>query len=193
LPALQNNRSVVLSVPNAPTTQPSNQRAVASPNLFQQQETHNPVFSPVTFNNSTSNVGRSSSQKRNRPSVLRFGETVESLFQLDGMSSSEYWNVCRSITTTNTNDQAISLWRKILELASRHVATVEQPSSVQQLMRLYRRATCRLDCEASEDLFAIWLLYAKDLTGQGLEKDARFICPPLQACSHNSTDSPDLS
>jgi hypothetical protein len=133
LPALQ-NRTVVVSVSNAPTTQPSNQRAVALPNLFQQQETLNPIFSPVDRSFNVGNVGRSSnssSQKRNRPSVLRFGETVESLFQLDGMSSSEYWNVCRSITSDSheNNDKEIPLWRKILELATEHVATVEQPSS----------------------------------------------------------------
>jgi hypothetical protein len=88
-------------------------------------------------------------------------------------------------------DKEISLWRNILELASEHVAKntsnsnsndtdVElQSSSTRQLMHLSRRATSRLVMVPAEksvvanDLFAIWLIYAKDLTFQGEEKDAR--------------------
>jgi len=105
-------------------------------------------------------------------SVLRYGESMETLFHLDANSSQEYRQLCRQVTDTTTQrhqprtlEQDAQAWRRILELRTEQVEKEQQQQQPSEsaaatasqnynnsrnnnsggtdLLRLYRRVTSR--------------------------------------------------
>ena len=105
-------------------------------------------------------------------SVLRYGESMETLFHLDANSSQEYRQLCRQVTDTTTQrhqprtlEQDAQAWRRILELRTEQVEKEQQQqqpstsaaatapqnysnnnsnnSGGTDLLRLHRRVTSR--------------------------------------------------
>jgi serine/threonine-protein kinase TTK/MPS1 len=100
-------------------------------------------------------------KRNNRRGVLRYGETMESLFRLDANSDPEYRALCHAIVDDetgsschshrNTRTENAAVWRRALELAMKRAKqdTTERPSPSdtttrgKDLIRLHRRATSR--------------------------------------------------
>lgn len=93
-----------------------------------------------------------SMEKMMSNNVLRYGETIESLFHLDEKSATAYRNACEEIIYQGPSPR---IWRRLLELT---------PLTGSNLLRLYRRATNRFPIRENDpngDLLHIWLSYAR--------------------------------
>jgi tRNA A-37 threonylcarbamoyl transferase component Bud32 len=105
-------------------------------------------------------------------SVLRYGETVDSLFCLSSESSEQHRKLCNSIIEGTLADKP-STWRRALQIASE-----EGKSCNSDLIRLHRRATIRfsvdkLQGENQSDILAIWLSFAQAHATFGSVEEAR--------------------
>ena len=110
------------------------------------------------YTRSSPSPGPSTSTKKR--TILRYGETTESLFCLTNESSEEHRQLCRSIVEgTHTDDP--STWRQVLEMA------MKKNKDGNDLIRLHRRATLRFSVDLlqsehyREDILAIWLSFAQ--------------------------------
>lgn len=126
---------------------------------------------------SASPIPRSSIQQtpnKNR-SVLRYGETVESLFCLSTESGEQHRQLCRGIIEGSLAENP-STWRKVLKLASEQAVNA---SSASDLIRLHRRAIIRFPVDMmrgeseSDDILAIWLSFAQAHAKHGSIEEAR--------------------
>mmetsp|Transcript_4835 Transcript_4835/g.10513 ORF Transcript_4835/g.10513 Transcript_4835/m.10513 type:complete len:1058 (-) Transcript_4835:1044-4217(-) len=133
--------------------------------------------------------------------ILRFGETVDSLFCLSGTTTDLHRQLCHDIVNGTLADDAKS-WRTVVEVASVHAAGSAgdadggadgsgrtSPSVAgQNLIRLCRRATARFPIEtivgtsdsssggssnSKEDMMTIWILYAKAQAAHSTREEAR--------------------
>ena len=101
-----------------------------------------------------------SSSATKKRTVLRHGETLESLFCIRKESSEDHCRHARGIAYGSLADDPES-WRWVLELASK-----ESGVSVSDLTRLHRRATMRFPADLSsttdkfEHVIAIWVSLA---------------------------------
>jgi serine/threonine-protein kinase TTK/MPS1 len=105
-------------------------------------------------------------------SVLRYGETVESLFCLSKTSSEQHRQLCKSIIEGSLADTP-STWRKVLEFASEG-----NTSTASDLIRLHRRTIIRFPVEmmhgeTQSDVLAIWLSFAQAHAKHGSIEEAR--------------------
>ena len=105
--------------------------------------------------------GRSSpaitSIEKKSNSVFRYGETMESLFDVRDDSDPEYLDVCDDLASSGPCPE---LWLRVLQL------THLRGSS---LLRLYRRATNRFPMNENEEsvhTLEIWLSYARLVSNQ---------------------------
>ena len=124
-----------------------------------------------------------------RRGVLRYGESAESLFQLDAASSPEYRELCLRVTDAVEQpslEEEVEAWRRILELRTRQVAQQSSGGSGggDSLLRLHRRATSRFSsiglpqqepasARLRHNLLHIWLSSARAQSAYGSAKDAR--------------------
>jgi len=113
-------------------------------------------------------AGRSSTCR-----VVRYGETIDSLFCLQEDSCEGHNDLCNEIANGNKADDPRS-WRKVLEMASRYASLSSSLSKIEgrDLIRLHRRATTRFPIrfgsvgasskrDEAKDVVGIWLLYAE--------------------------------
>jgi len=108
-----------------------------------------PVIPIPSVSSSTTMPSRSAKKR-----VLKFGETIESLFCLNKVSSTydKHYKLCREIVDGPcTNDPGA--WRRVLEMAwnSSDNAAITSSSKNYDLVRLYRRATLRFSLSDQEN------------------------------------------
>lgn len=121
---------------------------------------------------SSSPLPRTSSKTPNKSrSVLRYGETIDSLFCLSRKSTEQQRQLCKNIIEGSLADSP-STWRRVLEMAS------EGNADGTDLIRLHRRATIRfpvdmLKGEDLADVLAIWLSFAETHAKIGSIEEAR--------------------
>ncbi|KAL3932949.1 MAG: hypothetical protein SGBAC_010608 [Bacillariaceae sp.] len=106
--------------------------------------------------------------------VLRYGESMESVFCLSqGSTSEQHLRICEGIVEGSLAD-APSAWREVLELAVRSAS-----SSKSDLFRLHRRAIIRFPLEKKQDnadlddVLSIWISYAEAHAMNGSIEEAR--------------------
>lgn len=133
-------------------------------------QTLNPNKKKLIF--SSSPLPRTSSKTPNKSrSVLRYGETIDSLFCLSRKSTEQQRQLCKNIIEGSLADSP-STWRRVLEMAS------EGNADGTDLIRLHRRATIRfpvdmLKGEDLADVLAIWLSFAETHAKIGSIEEAR--------------------
>ncbi|CAJ1935003.1 unnamed protein product [Cylindrotheca closterium] len=117
---------------------------------------------------------RKSASKPHR--VLRYGESMESVFCLSQGSTERHRSLCEGIADGSLADDP-SAWRKVLELAARSASS--SSSSESDLFRLHRRAIIRFPLEKKqdssdvEDVLSIWISYAEAHAINGAIDEAR--------------------
>jgi serine/threonine-protein kinase TTK/MPS1 len=113
--------------------------------------------------------------------VLRYGETMESLFCLSENSSPEMQQLCLEICDGTLADDT-SAWRCVLELAEKERST----SDGGDLIRMHRRATVRFSLDSTEstidqvDILAMWMMYARVQAKFGSADEARMTYRHIQ-------------
>jgi Protein kinase domain len=74
--------------------------------------------------------------------VLRYGETVQSFFQINENSTDEYRNLCQTIDSTQSSlEQKASAWSRLLEIRCNDCSNTAAVEAGSDLLRLHRRAT----------------------------------------------------
>lgn len=103
-----------------PVVVPDSALAAAAPSTattpFGSSHSRSPHQSPSVFG-AVASSSSSNSTSRLARRVLRYGETMESLFALDEESTDEHWKLARSIADGSAADDA-KAWRRILHLVS---------------------------------------------------------------------------
>jgi serine/threonine-protein kinase TTK/MPS1 len=150
-------------------TQPLRLRTPQTMNSKSQNRREKLLFSSSPIPPARSSTKQTPNKTR---SVLRYGETVESLFCLSKTSNEQHRQLCKSIIEGSLADTP-STWRKVLKLASKGNA-----SSASDLIRLHRRAIIRFPVdmmhgETQSDILAIWLSFAQAHAKHGSIEEAR--------------------
>jgi len=151
-----------------------------------------PLFGAVTGKSTTASIGLE--KQRGGRSVLRFGETVESLFGITKQSSLEHKRLAKGIADGSLADDP-QAWRQVLQLASQETLTLTSTTNstnhhgttdaTDSSIRLHRRATLRFplpsdmnendddDPVKKENILQIWLSFAAIHVHFGMIDEAR--------------------
>ena len=79
-----------------------------------------------------------SSKKEVKRRILRYGETVESLFCLDESSSLEHRRLCNNIVDGLVENEACS-WRRAIESSTKSISPPNQPATIGKLSMSHSR------------------------------------------------------
>eukprot|EP00980_Cylindrotheca_fusiformis_P027867 scaffold22560_cov135-Cylindrotheca_fusiformis.AAC.78 len=152
-----------------PMAQPLRLRTPQTMNSKSQNRRGSTVVSasPITLSSTKQTPSKSRS-------VLRYGETADTLFCLSKNSTEQHRKLCRSIIDGTLADNP-STWRIVLEFASAD----SNASNASDLIRLHRRAIIRFPVDMiigesqSDDILAIWLSFARAHCKHGSIEEAR--------------------
>jgi len=112
--------------------------------------------------------------------VLRYGETVDSLFCLEEKSDYEHRKLCEKICSGEKCDDAAT-WREAMQMTLGSILdhSLEEKEADKKIIALHRRATARFKLTAQrdkleqEEVLKIWMLYFLVLLKYGEQKDAK--------------------
>jgi len=133
--------------------------------------------------NTSSSVSSAISYTQTFDRVLRYGETIESLFCLNDDCETHHRTLCQEICCGDKSSD-VGAWREALKLSIQSSESREGDVG-KSLIHLHRRAAARFKLSSergteSNDILTIWLLYSMILMKYGSSSDSKHTINHIQ-------------